>query len=114
MLARDLEVLDGLGKLARPGLDFLEQPCVLDGDYGLVGEDLQQIDLSVSERADLAASDCNHADGLACAQRDGQYGSVPDALGTVAALWILISFGLYIGDLNRSPIEHGTPGDTTR
>jgi hypothetical protein len=36
---------------------------------------------------------------------------VANAPGTVAALWVLTSFGLCIGDLDCSPIEDGTSGD---
>src|SRR5215467_10070313 len=35
VLARDFQIFDGLGKLARPRLDFFVQARVLDGDYGL-------------------------------------------------------------------------------
>ncbi len=38
----------------RPRLELLEQAHVLDGDHRLVGEGLQQLDLLVGERADLA------------------------------------------------------------
>ena len=40
-----------------------EQPHVLDGDDGLVGEGLQQLDLLVGEGLDLGLSDVNCADG---------------------------------------------------
>src|SRR5215467_8120466 len=98
VLARDLEVLDGLGKLARARLRFfeearvlnrnhglvrkgideldlafaerahfgalgLEQPRVLDGDYRLVGECLEQLDLLDRKWSWLRASDTDHADG---------------------------------------------------
>ena len=37
---------------------LVEQPRVLDGDDGLRGEVLHQLDLLVGERADLLAIDC--------------------------------------------------------
>src|SRR5262249_15643996 len=37
-------------------LHLLEQPRVLDGDDGLIGEGLEEFDLSVGERAYLCAS----------------------------------------------------------
>jgi hypothetical protein len=40
----------------------LKQPRVLDGDDGLVGEGLDQLDLLVSKRANLRAPDGDHAD----------------------------------------------------
>jgi len=36
---------------------------------------------------------------------------VAKASGIGAAHWVLTRFGLYIGDLNRTPVEHGTSGD---
>jgi len=76
---------------------------VLDGDDGLVRKSLEQIDLSVGELTDFGASDSNHADCLIHAhQKDGQ--------GTARELNSL-GLGLRTGDLDRSPIEHGTSGD---
>ena len=46
-LAQRRQLLDGLGQFARPGLQLLEQPYVLDGDDRLVGEGLQQLDLAI-------------------------------------------------------------------
>src|SRR5262245_37107378 len=43
-------------------LQFREQPHVLDGDYGLVGEGRQQGDLSLGERIDGGAADDDDAD----------------------------------------------------
>ena len=43
---------------------FVEQPRVLDGDDGLGGEVREQLDLLVSERADLLAIDVDRADQL--------------------------------------------------
>ena len=37
-------------------LEFLEQPHVLDGDHGLVGEGFKQLDLRRSEGAHLGAT----------------------------------------------------------
>ena len=41
-------------------IQFLEQPDVLDGDHGLVGEGLKEFDLRRSERAHFGAP-CGHA-----------------------------------------------------
>ena len=49
VLARFLE-------LAALVLDFLEQPHILDGDHGLVGEGRDQLDLLVGERPHLVAA----------------------------------------------------------
>ena len=70
--ADDLQDLAGrgllferLGEVPVAGLELLEQPDVLDGDDGLVGEGLEQLDLLVRERPGLGASDGDRADGLA-------------------------------------------------
>jgi hypothetical protein len=55
----------------------LEQARVLDGDYGLIGEGLEQIYLPIGEGANLGAPNGDHANGLAGTdQRDGQYGAM--------------------------------------
>jgi hypothetical protein len=35
------------------------------------------------------------------------------ALGTVAALWVFFTFSLQICNVDRSPVEDGTPNDTS-
>src|SRR5215467_15745872 len=105
-------LFQGFCQLALARLLSLKQPRVLDGDHCLVGEGLEQIDLSVGERADLGASDDNHADGLTCTnQRDGQYSAVSKASGIIATLRILVAFSQHIGDVNRLAVEDGTSGD---
>ena len=46
-------------QLARPRLQFLEQPHVLDGDHCLVGEGFEQLDLFVGERSNLRSTNQN-------------------------------------------------------
>src|SRR5215471_13877151 len=58
-------LFQGFCQLARPRLNLLEKPCVLDGDHGLVSKGLKQRDLLVREWAHLRASDSNHSNGLA-------------------------------------------------
>ena len=55
-------MLQGLAQFCIALLDLLEQPHVLDGDYGLIGEGFEQCDLLFCERADLHAADMNRAD----------------------------------------------------
>src|SRR5262245_32144743 len=62
-------VFERLGQLARARLLRLEQPRVLDGYDCLVGEGLEQIDLSAGELADLSTSDSDHANCLAHAHQ---------------------------------------------
>ena len=54
----------GLLQLAPARLLRLEQPSVLDSDDGLIGENLEQLDLSVNERSHLSASYHYRTDGL--------------------------------------------------
>src|SRR5262249_51142367 len=60
VLARDLEVLDDLGKLQSGRLNLVEKRRVLDGDHRLVGEDLKRTDFMLGERTDHTArnTDC--------------------------------------------------------
>ena len=50
-------LLQGLGEVAVPRLQFLEQAHVLDSDLGLIGEGLEKSDLLLSERTNLRATD---------------------------------------------------------
>jgi hypothetical protein len=76
----------------------------------LAGEGLEQFNLSLGERANFGASDDNHANGITRAdQRDGQICAQAEASSNIATLWVFISFGLQIVDLDRLPIEDGTP-----
>ena len=56
-IARRGLILERLRQLARARLHLLEQPRVLDGDHGLVGEGLQQLDLLVGERLHFVATE---------------------------------------------------------
>src|SRR5262249_38139777 len=66
-------LLEGLGQLAVPRLQLLEQPDVLDGDDGLVGERLQQADLCIGEDTGLPPADSDRPDGLAPAKHRDRY-----------------------------------------
>jgi len=54
-LARRRLLIEGLAEFAIARLQLPEQPHILDGDDGLIGEGLHQRDLLVGERPDLAA-----------------------------------------------------------
>jgi len=62
MLARDLEVLDGRGKLLSARLNLVEQPRVLDFDHRLVGEGLKKTDFVLREWTDHTARNTDCAD----------------------------------------------------
>ena len=61
-LAERAQLLDRARKLRRAGAQFAEQPRVLDGDDGLVGEILHQRDLLVGKRPDFLPVDDDAAD----------------------------------------------------
>src|SRR5262245_3282986 len=54
-------------QILRPGLELLEQPHILYGDHGLVGEGLEQCDLVVGEWPGLRAAHGDESDGLTLA-----------------------------------------------
>ena len=55
-------LLQGFGEILGALLQFVEQPRILDGDDGLVGEGLQQLNVMVRERAGLGAGNGDDAD----------------------------------------------------
>ena len=57
-LAQRLELGDRAGKLRRAGSQFVQEPNVLDGDDGLIGEALDQLDLLLGEAAELPGGRC--------------------------------------------------------
>ena len=63
--ADDFEHVGGGGLLLQQFAQLVEQPRVLDGDDGLAGEILDQLDLLVAERADFLAVDDDGADQVA-------------------------------------------------
>ena len=66
-------LLQRLGEIAVARLQLREQPDVLDGDDGLVGEGLQQLDLLVRERPDLLRGPMMAPIGCALPEhRDGE------------------------------------------
>src|SRR6185295_11118403 len=60
--ADDLEHVGGGGLLLQRIAQLVEQPRVLDGDYRLRGEVLEQLDLSLGEGTHLLAVDDDGAD----------------------------------------------------
>src|SRR5215467_220227 len=102
-------IFERLLQLAFTGLLSLKQPRVFYRDDGLISEGLEQFDLSIAEWADLSASNVNHANSGTCAnQGHGEIGAKTEASSDVASLRVLISFGLQIGYVDRSPFQNGT------
>ena len=103
---------------ARPRLQFLEQPHVLDGDDRLVGEGLEQLDLLVGERRATSSRPTAIAPiGTAVAQHGhGEGAAVTERL---AERWTVLRVGLHVGYVdNRSleddPAVHAPPYWTQR
>ena len=63
----------GLSQVFGARLHLIEQARILDRDYGLVGEGLQQFDLALRERSGFGAPNHHHADhGIVARHRDCQ------------------------------------------
>src|SRR5262249_48524536 len=63
-------------------LDLLEQPDIFDGDYGLVGEGFEELDLLFREGADYSTTNDDDADRLVLAHEGrNEYRSDAEALG---------------------------------
>src|SRR5262252_1311696 len=95
-------------KLALTCLLGFEQPRVLDGDHGLVGEGVDELDLAFGEWAHFDASNEDHPNSLACVnQRDRQHGANTGLDCNLPVLGVFICFGQDVCDLNRSPVDDG-------
>ena len=80
-------------QVVRPSLQFREQPYVLDGDHGLIGERLEQIDLRVGERGGLGPNDVDSADRRAASQhRNGHEAAVADR----SARWAMCGYSVLV------------------
>ena len=66
---RGLLLLQRLFDVARARLHLVEQAGVLDRDHRLIGESLQERDLTFGERRDFGAAEPDDADGLAVAHQ---------------------------------------------
>ena len=67
-LAQRSQFPNRLRQLARPRLQFLEQPYVLDGDHRLISEGFEEGNLLVSEGPYLGSANDNYTDGNSLAQ----------------------------------------------
>jgi hypothetical protein len=113
-LARRRLLLEGFDNLSmslcKREVLFLQlgkEADVLNGDYGLVGEGLQQLDLPLGEQACLGAPEEDHPDCLICAKEwYTEHRASTVAPREVATLGKLVRYGLQIGDVDRTPLEH--------
>src|SRR5262245_1701172 len=83
----------------------LEEPRVLDGDHGLCGKILDQLDLPVGKQPHLLAYDRESTDQLIVLEhRDREYGPITGAFGGSDDKRMALEVGLGrpdVGDLNR-------------
>src|SRR6516225_6540639 len=97
--------------LAALVLNLLEQPHVLDGDAGLVGKGLRQLDLLVGERLDRKPHQDDDAYRIAVAQqRHAEKGAKANLL--LHLLQRVVRIGQDVGNLNRFALEHGAAENT--
>ncbi len=90
-LARRRLLLEGLGEVAVASLELPEQADVLDGDDGLIGEGLQQLDLAVGEGPGRRSRHRDGADRLTLSDhRHRQHAPVARCPGQVLELVVAI------------------------
>src|SRR5262249_55213521 len=106
----NLEVCDSFRKLARSRLHLLEQARVFNGDHGLVGEGIDELDLAFGEWAHFGAPNEDHPNCVACVdQGHGERSANTAQLKrSFPALGIFIPFGQHVRDLYRSPVDDST------
>src|SRR5262245_10522617 len=81
--ADDLEHVGGRGLLLKGFAQFIQEASVLDGDDGLRGEVLDQLDLLVGEWLHLLATKCDCTDQLIVLEHwDGKHSAVSGEFDT--------------------------------
>src|SRR5262249_44818749 len=106
-LAKCSKLLYRLGQLAAARLHLIEQAHILDGNYGLVSENLEKRDLFVTEGANLVPPQLNVTDRDAFAQkRDAERSPMTEALGKRTAFRIFDFLGLKVLDVDQAPINY--------
>src|SRR5262249_1573709 len=97
------QLTNRLCQLARPHLQFLKQPDILDSDDGLIGEGFEQLDLRRREGPHVDAACSKRAnDFVPLAERSPQV-SAPRADGTQLREIILCPD---IGNVERTMLAH--------
>src|SRR5262245_13381519 len=107
-------LLESLRELALAGLLGLEQARVLDGDHRLVGEGLQQINLSLGKWAHLRATQDNCPYCFASTNKgDDQHGVEAKPSGERTGHRIFVRLRLPICEVNRLSVEDCPPDGTS-
>src|SRR5438309_11377320 len=98
----------GAGERTSPRLQLREQADVLDRNHGLVGEGLEQRDLSLREEMCLGAADVDGADRdtFFSDQGDAQYRAVAHAPCILTALREFGRLRLHVGDVDGLPRQN--------
>jgi hypothetical protein len=105
-------LLQRFAEIVRPLLQLIEQPRVLDGYDGLVGERLQQGDLPLGEEASLGTAEHDRADRDTFShQGDAEDRAVALTPRVLARVGKLVPLGLYISDVDGLPVQHRSTTD---
>ncbi len=87
----------------------LEQAHVLDGNHRLVGEGLEQRDLSLREKLDLGAAQRDRADRDAFPHQGHAKDGVDTPASRIhAAFGKFVDFGLHVSKMDGPPVEDGS------
>src|SRR5262245_4816315 len=99
-------------KLACTSLYLLEKARVFNRDHGLVRKGIDEFDLTFGEWAHFGAPNEDYANCLACVdQRHGERGAPTESERILPALGVFILSGQNVFNVNRSPVDDGTPHD---
>ena len=89
-------------------VELLEQAGVLDRDDRLIGERLQQCDLSLAESVRLEMVDREHSDNLiAVQQRRVSTGAEAELVRNCPAVGKIVAHGLLVRDVDGPSFEDG-------
>jgi hypothetical protein len=103
----DPQDLAGPRLLLQSLLRLVEQPHILDGDDGLVGEDLEQGDLPAGEEPSFCAAEADRADRHTLPhQRHAELRPSAMLPRDLAAPRKLVRLALQVNDVRSAPIEH--------
>ena len=116
------QIVERRGELLRSGLNFVEEPSVLDCDHGLVGESAHHLDLALRERDRIGPGERENAEDLAHAKRTPQSLDPPFAQqrhrqqGAVVAdprplAEIVFGIGEHIWEMHRFAAQHDSPSE---